>query len=100
MAKRVTFTAQARADIQAIPQPVAIQILRTLARHSEVVCHGLRTPCFAGTLEIHCIVPAASASAVTTLAEKDPHAVIQLINFLVAVGPARKNGSMGERDGR
>ena len=35
MAKRVAFTDQAKADIRAIPQPVAIQILRTLARFLE-----------------------------------------------------------------
>ena len=35
MAKRVAFTDQAKADISAIPQPVAIQILRTLARFLE-----------------------------------------------------------------
>ena len=32
MAKGVIFTSQARADIRAIDQPVALQILRTLAR--------------------------------------------------------------------
>lgn len=32
MAKRVAFTDQAKAELRAIPQPVAIQILRTLAR--------------------------------------------------------------------
>jgi hypothetical protein len=32
MAKRVVFTDQAKAELRAIPQPVAIQILRTLAR--------------------------------------------------------------------
>jgi mRNA-degrading endonuclease RelE of RelBE toxin-antitoxin system len=35
MAKRVAFTEQARADLRAIPQLVAIQILRTLARFLE-----------------------------------------------------------------
>ncbi len=35
MAKRVAFTDQAKADIRAIPQPVALQILRTLARFLE-----------------------------------------------------------------
>ena len=35
MAKRVAFTNQAKADIRAIPQPIAIQILRTLARFLE-----------------------------------------------------------------
>ena len=32
MAKRVAFTEQANAELRAIPQPIAIQILRTLAR--------------------------------------------------------------------
>ena len=32
MAKGVIFTSQARADIRAIDQPVALQILKTLAR--------------------------------------------------------------------
>jgi mRNA-degrading endonuclease RelE of RelBE toxin-antitoxin system len=32
MAKRVVFTEQAKAELRAIPQQVAIQILRTLAR--------------------------------------------------------------------
>ena len=32
MAKRVAFTDQAKAELRAIPQHVAIQILRTLAR--------------------------------------------------------------------
>ncbi len=35
MAKRVAFTDQARADIRAIPQPIALQILHTLARFLE-----------------------------------------------------------------
>jgi mRNA-degrading endonuclease RelE of RelBE toxin-antitoxin system len=35
MAKRVRFTDQAKADIRAISQPDAIQILRTLARFLE-----------------------------------------------------------------
>ena len=35
MAKRVAFTNQAKADIRAIPQPAAIQILRMLARFVE-----------------------------------------------------------------
>lgn len=35
MAKGVVFTDQARADIRAIEQPIAIQILRTLARFLE-----------------------------------------------------------------
>jgi mRNA-degrading endonuclease RelE of RelBE toxin-antitoxin system len=32
MAKRVVFTEQARADLRGIEQPVALQILKTLAR--------------------------------------------------------------------
>jgi mRNA-degrading endonuclease RelE of RelBE toxin-antitoxin system len=32
VAKQVAFTDQAKADLRAIPQPIAIQILRTLAR--------------------------------------------------------------------
>jgi mRNA-degrading endonuclease RelE of RelBE toxin-antitoxin system len=32
MGRRVTFTDQAKAELRAIPQPVAIQILHTLAR--------------------------------------------------------------------
>ncbi|MFN9457570.1 MAG: type II toxin-antitoxin system RelE family toxin [Acidobacteriota bacterium] len=35
MAKRVAFTDQAKAELRAIPQPIAIQILRTLARFLE-----------------------------------------------------------------
>jgi mRNA-degrading endonuclease RelE of RelBE toxin-antitoxin system len=35
MAKGVAFTDQARADLRAIPQPIALQILRTLARFLE-----------------------------------------------------------------
>jgi len=35
MARRVTFSDQARAEIRAIPKPVAMQILRTLARFLE-----------------------------------------------------------------
>ena len=35
MAKRVVFTDHARADIRAIPQPIAIQILHTLSRFLE-----------------------------------------------------------------
>jgi mRNA-degrading endonuclease RelE of RelBE toxin-antitoxin system len=35
MAKGVAFTDQAEADLRAIPQPVAIQILRTLPRFVE-----------------------------------------------------------------
>ena len=35
MAKGVTFTDQAKADLRAIQQPIAIQILRTLARFLE-----------------------------------------------------------------
>lgn len=35
MAKGVAFTDQAKADLRAIPQPAALQILRTLARFLE-----------------------------------------------------------------
>ncbi len=35
MARRVAFTDQAKAELRAIPQPIAIQILRTLARFLE-----------------------------------------------------------------
>ncbi|MFN7651344.1 MAG: type II toxin-antitoxin system RelE family toxin [Acidobacteriota bacterium] len=35
MAKRIAFTDQAKAELRAIPQPIAIQILRTLARFLE-----------------------------------------------------------------
>jgi mRNA-degrading endonuclease RelE of RelBE toxin-antitoxin system len=35
MAKGVVFTDQAKADLRAIPQPIALQILRTLARLLE-----------------------------------------------------------------
>ena len=35
MAKRVAFTDQAKADLRTIQQPIAIQILRTLARFLE-----------------------------------------------------------------
>lgn len=35
MAKRLAFTDQARADLRAIPQPIALQILHTLARFLE-----------------------------------------------------------------
>lgn len=35
MPKRVAFTDQAKTELRAIPQPIAIQILRTLARFLE-----------------------------------------------------------------
>lgn len=35
MAKRVAFTDQAKADVRGISQPIAIQVLRTLARFLE-----------------------------------------------------------------
>jgi plasmid stabilization system protein ParE len=35
MAKRIVWTAQARADILAIEQPIALQILKTLARYAR-----------------------------------------------------------------
>ena len=37
---------------------------------------------------------------VTALPEKDQRAVIRLINSLVTVGAARRNGSLGEHNGR
>ena len=33
MAKRIVWTEQAKADVRAIKQPIAIQILKTLARY-------------------------------------------------------------------
>ena len=33
MAKRIVWTEQAKADVRAIEQPIAIQILKTLARY-------------------------------------------------------------------
>jgi mRNA-degrading endonuclease RelE of RelBE toxin-antitoxin system len=35
MAKRVVWTEQARSDLRAIEQPIAVQILRTLARYAQ-----------------------------------------------------------------
>jgi plasmid stabilization system protein ParE len=35
MAKRIVWTDQARADVRAIEQPIALQILKTLARYAE-----------------------------------------------------------------
>jgi mRNA-degrading endonuclease RelE of RelBE toxin-antitoxin system len=35
MAKGVAFTDQAKADIRTLPQPIAIQVLRTIARFLE-----------------------------------------------------------------
>jgi mRNA-degrading endonuclease RelE of RelBE toxin-antitoxin system len=35
MAKRVVWTQQARADLRRIDQPIALQILRTLARYAQ-----------------------------------------------------------------
>lgn len=35
MAKGVAFTDQAKADLRAIPQPIALRILKTLARFLE-----------------------------------------------------------------
>jgi plasmid stabilization system protein ParE len=35
MAKRVVWTEQARADIRGIEQPIALQILKTLARYAR-----------------------------------------------------------------
>jgi hypothetical protein len=35
MAKRIFWTAQAIADVRAIEQPIALQILKTLARYAQ-----------------------------------------------------------------
>lgn len=35
MAKRIVWTAQARADVRGIEQPTALQILKTLARYAQ-----------------------------------------------------------------
>jgi mRNA-degrading endonuclease RelE of RelBE toxin-antitoxin system len=35
MAKRIVWTAQAKADLRNVEQPIALQILRTLARYSQ-----------------------------------------------------------------
>ncbi len=35
MAKRIVWTDQARVDVRAIEQPIALQILKTLARYAE-----------------------------------------------------------------
>jgi len=35
MAKHVVWTAQAKADIRAIEQPAALQVLKTLARYAK-----------------------------------------------------------------
>jgi plasmid stabilization system protein ParE len=35
MAKRVVWTEQAKADVRSIAQPIALQILRTLARYAQ-----------------------------------------------------------------
>jgi plasmid stabilization system protein ParE len=35
MAKRIVWTDQARADVHAIEQPIALQILKTLARYAQ-----------------------------------------------------------------
>ena len=35
MAKRIFWTAQAMADVRAIEQPIALQILKTLARYAQ-----------------------------------------------------------------
>ena len=35
MTKRVVWTEQARADVRAIEQPIALQILKTLARYVQ-----------------------------------------------------------------
>ena len=36
MAKRIVWTEQARADLRAIEQSIALQILKTLARYAQV----------------------------------------------------------------
>lgn len=35
MAKRIVWTEQARADVRGIEQPIALRILRTLARYAQ-----------------------------------------------------------------
>lgn len=35
MAKKIVWTDQAKADVRAIEQPIALQILKTLARYAE-----------------------------------------------------------------
>lgn len=35
MGKRIVWTEQARADVRAIEQPIALQILKTLARYVQ-----------------------------------------------------------------
>jgi hypothetical protein len=35
MAKRIVWTDQAKADIRGIEQPIALQILKTLARYAQ-----------------------------------------------------------------
>jgi plasmid stabilization system protein ParE len=35
MVKRVVWTGQARADVRGIEQPIALQILKTLARYAQ-----------------------------------------------------------------
>ncbi len=35
MAKRIVWTEQAKADIRSAPQPIALQILKTLARYAH-----------------------------------------------------------------
>ena len=35
MAKRIVWTEQARADLRGIEQPIALRILRTLARYAQ-----------------------------------------------------------------
>jgi len=36
MAKRIVWTEQAKADVRAIEQPIAIQILKTLGRYTSL----------------------------------------------------------------
>ena len=35
MAKRIVWTEQAKADVRGIEQPIALQILKTLARYAQ-----------------------------------------------------------------
>jgi len=35
MAKRIAWTEQARADVRGIERPIALQILKTLARYAQ-----------------------------------------------------------------
>jgi mRNA-degrading endonuclease RelE of RelBE toxin-antitoxin system len=35
MAKRILWHPQAKADLRSIPQPIALQVLKTLARYAK-----------------------------------------------------------------